>query len=172
MAFVIKDDLLAPKGVKILEYKGPNPFGFYSQVHNIMQLIFEVKGKDTFEPVFQWDITGDPRPFFIRTHIKKKFDNFTGIQVGLKIQGKQPADPAKNGEVKIEIGGTIQTEYPARTIFQKIFLKPLILLYHYIFYNNVRMKYMVYAQRGIERLEDELRASLNLIQRSQKSVLA
>jgi len=172
MDFSIKDDLLAPKGIKVLEFKGPNPFGFYKEIPNIMQLMFEVKGKDTFETDFRWDITSDPRPFFIKTHIQKKFDGFTGIIVALKIQGKQPSDPTKNGDVRIEISGTIETKYPANTVFQKIFLRPFIYLYYYTFYNKVRMQYFAYANRRIERLEDELRASFNLIQRAHRSEIA
>lgn len=165
MAYVIEDDILAPKGAIVIEYRGSNPFAIYPRVADLLMTIFEAKGLHIFEDDFRWDVTSDPRPFFIRIHLDKGLDKFTRGIVSVRLQGKQPTDPKKSGSVEILIGGRITTSYPIETIFQKIVIKPFVWLYHSLIYDNIRRKYIQIYKAGIERLEAEIRATFNLIMR-------
>lgn len=165
MPYVIEDDILAPKGVIVIEYRGPDPFAIYPRIPGLLMTIFEAKGLHIFEDDFRWDITADPRPFFIKTRLNKGLDKFTRGVVSVRLQGKQPTDPKKPGSVEILIGGKITTRYPIDTVFQKIVIKPFVWLYHTLIYDNIRRKYIQTYKAGIERLEAEIRSTFNLIMR-------
>jgi len=165
MAYVIEDDILAPKGAIIIEYRGPNPFAIYPRVRDFLMTIFEAKGLHIYEDDFRWDITGDPRSFFIRIRLDKGLDKFTRGVVGVRLQGNQPVDPRKPGTIEILLGGKIATEYPINTIFQKIVLKPFVWVYHHLIYDNIRRKYIQIYKAGMERLEAEIRSTFNLVMR-------
>lgn len=169
MVFIIRDDLLAPKGPIILTYKGPNPFGMYKILSDTLQLIFQIKGKDIYEPDFRWDITSDPRKFFFIVFCQKGFDKFSKMNVTLKCEGKQPTDITKSGEIVIEIKGGLETKYPSESMIQRTVLKPFIYFYHWTIYNNIRRQYIEFSKRGIEQLESEIRSVFNLVQRGRLS---
>jgi len=165
MAYIIEDDILAPKGAIIIEYRGPNPFAIYPRVADLLMTIFEAKGLHIYEDDFRWDITGDPRSFFIKIHLDKGLDKFTKGVVAVRLQGKQPTDPRKPGSVEILLAGKIATEYPIKTVFQKIAIKPFVWLYHNLIYDNIRRRYLKIYKAGMERLEAEIRSTFNLIMR-------
>lgn len=165
MGFVIRDDVLAPRGFISIEYNGPNPLSVINGLRDIIQLIFQVKGKDIQEKEFIWDITSDPRPFAIKFIVDKKFDQFTKAAMTLYMFGKQPTDPTKVGEIRIEISATLETNYPTRTIFQKFFVRPFLTIYHKMFYNQIRRNYISFLRNRIAQLEAEMRASYNIVKR-------
>lgn len=165
MPYIIEDDVLAPKGAEVVEYYGPNPFSIYTKIGGLLQTIFHARGLNVFEDQFRWDITTDPRPFFIQMHLNKKLDNFTRLYIFIKLYGAQPSDETKSGRLLLEIAGKIRTEYPSDTIWQKIFVFPFLWIYHHIFYNKIRRSYLQIAKRGIETLENELRSALRIIEK-------
>ena len=69
-ANVIRDEIPAPREFIQIEYKGPNPVQVYHALNNLFRIIWEVKGTQMNEPDFRWDITTDPRPFFIQVFIE------------------------------------------------------------------------------------------------------
>ncbi|MEM7821295.1 MAG: hypothetical protein QXX38_00535 [Candidatus Aenigmatarchaeota archaeon] len=165
MAYIFEDDILAPKRDLVIEYRGPNPFAIYRSIPDLLMRIFQARGVHIFEDDFRWDITDDPRPFFVRFHLDKGLDKWTRAYVWVRLQGRQPSDPSKQGSNEILIGGTIVTRYPVDTVWQKIFIKPFIWLYHHLIYNNIRRRYIQIYKAGIERLEAEIRSAYNLVMR-------
>jgi len=163
--FVYEDDVLAPKGAEVIEYYGPNPFAIYPKLKGLLQVIFHARGQHVFETQFRWDITSDPRQFFVLMHLERGLDNFTRLFVHLRIFGGQPTDPSKNGRLMVEISGRILTQYPAGTVWQKIIVGPFIWAYHHLIYNNVRRRYIRIGKEGIERLQKEIRSTLSLMER-------
>lgn len=157
--FAIIDDILAPKGKEVLEFKVPNPFSAYSKMPVFLQNIFKGRGKDTFEDDFKWDTTKDPIDFFVKTRFERKVDNYTDIIIEVRMYGRQPMDPSKIGSVMFELGGSLETKYPAGTPFQKIFLLPFLLIYHYLIYNRVRRGHIEFFREGIEKLSFAIRQS-------------
>lgn len=163
--YVIVDDILAPKGAIVLEYRGPNPFAIYLKLSGLLQVIFEGKGENFFEDEFRWDITEDPRPFFIRVHFEKGIDRFTDMHIGIKLQGKQPTDIAKPGVVFIEIGGHIRTSFPFDSLLDKLILFPFLWLYYHAIYINVKRRYIEMLKEKVEALESEIRANFAIMMR-------
>lgn len=162
MVYVIRDDALAPKGAKIIDFSGPNPIKAYKASNWLLRRIFEAKGTNMYEPTFQWDFSEDPRSFLVIVFVKRDFDKFTGLKVQIKIQGKQPSDPNKPGNAKIELSGFIETKYPTESLFAKLFFFPFLYLYHIAIYNKTRRQYIEYLRRGIDELENELREILKI----------
>lgn len=173
--YVIQDDVLAPKGVITIEYYGPNPFAIYPRIPGLLQRLYEARGVHYYEDEFRWDIAGDPNVFFILCHLDKGLDKWTRGFVYLKIWGAQPVDPnTPTGRLKIEINVIIRTEYPivSGTLDKKLLgiphfiVMPFIILYHWFWYNNIRRQYMRRYKERTERLETELRRTLNLMMRA------
>ena len=163
MAYVIQDEVLAPKGAEIIEYYGPDPFRIYSKIGGLLQDIFQARGLHIFEDEFRWNTTTDPRPFFFIIRLEKGIDKFTDGIVKLKVFGAQPSDPTKNGRLLIEIAGVIKTTYPVKTWWHRLIIEPFIWIYHHAIYNKVRREYIRIYKQGIERLQAELRAMLGLV---------
>lgn len=162
MPFVIRDDVLAPKDVKIINYSGPNPLVVYYALDKLFRLTFKVKGTHLFEPDFRWDTTADPRPFYIRFYTEKGFDKFSRFRIEIWMQGRQPTDPTKNGDIRVEIRGWLETRYPISTLLHKIFLLPFFYFYHIVFYNRIRRQYLQFLREGVERVEVEIRNLLKI----------
>ena len=160
MPWILKDNALAPRTSIELSYAGPNPFQSYSILKEIVEIDLKFKGKDVFEDDFRWDITEDPRPFFVKFRFKIGFDKFSKGWIFTELRGKQPSDPEKNGEVKISLSAQLETEYKIDGI--KKVLIPLIYLYHLIFYNMQRRKYLNSLKEAISIIEAGLKDRLKL----------
>ncbi len=159
----LEDDCLAPTGSIRIDYEGPNPFLAYQKAGDILRKIFQVETADYWERDFRWDITSDPRDFFVRIFVNKGLDAKTKILTEVVIQGKQPSDPSKNGKVAIIISARLVTEYKMETVIQKSpFYKFFLWIYHRAFYNGVRRKYINLCQDLISRASNELRAVLKI----------
>lgn len=162
LANVIRDEIPAPREFIQLEYRGPNPIGVYHKLDQLLRQIWEVKGTNMFEPDFRWDITTDPRPFFIQLFVQKGMDQFTTFRVDVKMQGSQPTDPAKDGVLRLEIHGFIETKFntdnPLNKVLFPIFFWPFMVTY----YAPRRRRYLEWHRRRIDRLTDEIRGILKI----------
>ena len=173
MAFTFEDDLIQPRKIEIFEYKGPNPFRVVGMLPRLLQVIFYGKGLYMYEDDFRWDITADPRPFFVKLRFQKVIDRFTEGIVRLKIWGKQPSDPnSPNGQLLIEFDGLIRTKFEIGKgpfdVLRKLpepLLYPFLYLYFLAFYTRVRRQYIKSWASGMEKLQKEVRSSFNLMQR-------
>jgi hypothetical protein len=94
--------------------------------------------------------------------VKRSMDRYTTVSVFLKMQGAQPVDIKKPGNIKIEITGTLETSYPVKSLLGEILLKPLLYIYHLIFYNKTRRRYLEFSRRSVERLGTEIRSMLKI----------
>ncbi len=169
MVFQIVDDLNIPKEVKTINYFGPDPFRIYSRISPLFQIIFQLKGENIFEEDFRWGTVmgSDTHGFYYRFVIQKEFDKYTNARLMLRVYGFQPKDPAgSNGRMLIEILGTLRTEYPVGSdaISKALFL-PFLYIYHYLMYNAIRRRYLLWMQSRIERFTNELRAILGVMQK-------
>ncbi len=159
---VIRDEIPAPREFIQIEYKGPNPINVYHALNNLFRIIWEVKGTQMNEPDFRWDITTDPRPFFIQVFIEKAMDKFTSYRVDVKMQGSQPTDRTKDGVLRIEIHGWIETKFPTGNVVNKILYPFFFWPYHVAFYAQRRRRYLEWHRRRIDRLADEIRGILKI----------
>lgn len=138
-SFVLEDECLVPDRTIRIDFKGPNPFRIYGQMDKILRAIWDVTGKDVWEREFRWDFTSEDRGFFSRFIVKKKYDLWSVVYPEVIIQGKQPSDPAKDGEVTIRLRGKLKTESDQNTLWTRSSIyRSLRWLYFRTFYNDVR----------------------------------
>lgn len=157
MGLILKDNALAPQTSVEINYVGPNPFQTYSIFKKIAEVDLKLKGKDILEEDFRWDITEDPRPFLVRFKLKIGFDKFSKGLIFVELRGKQPTIPEENGEVKISLSAHLETKYNIKKI-----LIPLIYLYHLIFYNSQRRKYLNDLKKAVDTIVSGLKDKLKL----------
>jgi len=161
--WVLEDDCLAPERTVVIEYSGPNPFKVYRVLREMLERIFQVEAIDLWERDFRWDISSDPRSFYVRMYVNKGMDARTRMIVEIILEGSQPSDVEKKGRVAIRIGGRLRTEYPLRSFFQNSpFYKFFVWLYHRFFYNEVRRSYINLCNNLINQLNNELREILKI----------
>ncbi len=136
---VFEDDCLTPDRTIRIDFKGPNPFRFYSEIIMILRDILEIRRLNIYEREFRWDIAVEPRTFFYRVWARKPYDANTDGFFELVFQGKQPSDMTKDGEMVILVSSKIRTSMPEDTIWQRSSLyKGLRWLYFRIFYSDAR----------------------------------
>jgi hypothetical protein len=161
--WVIEDDCLTPERYIRIIYKGPNPFAAYQATFNIFRKIVQIDPADYRERDFRWDISGDPRGFYIRALIEKSMDARTKIVFEVIFQGNQPSDPSKNGELTILIYPRMRTEYKLDSQFQQSpFYKALLWLYNFFFYFRVRRGYLKICNDWVTQLSKEYRELLKI----------
>ncbi|HDJ96468.1 MAG TPA: hypothetical protein ENG45_00145 [Candidatus Aenigmarchaeota archaeon] len=155
---ILEDDCLAPKPQIEINYKGPNPFKAYLITSNQLKRILGVRGKDIWEREFRWDLTGDPRGFFVKIYAKKKFDGRTAAFIEITFLGHQPTDPKKVGDLTIKISGKLKTNFGGSTIFthpKNPFYRFLINIYFSMFYAKVRRGFIKRCEGYIMKLRQK-----------------
>jgi len=159
----MEDDLLAPTEKLKIEYRGKNPFSAYQKIRGIITDTFQITSANYWERDFRWDISGDPRSFYVRIYARRPLDSRSHILAEFLLQGSQPKDPEKNGEVFIQIRGKLVTEYKLTTAIQNTsFYKSLLYLYERIFYWNIRRQYLQIGKNLLYEVHDKLRKSLGI----------
>jgi hypothetical protein len=162
-SWVLEDDCLAPGRYLRIVYNGPNPFSVYQSTLGILRKVMEIDPSDYQERDFRWDISEDPRSFYIRIIVEKKMDSKSVIYLEIIMQGNQPADPSKNGNLTILIGSKLKTEYKLDTPFQQsYFYRALLRIYNFFFYFSVRRGYLKLCNEWLTRLFKEYRSFLKL----------
>jgi hypothetical protein len=159
----LEDDCLAPAGKIVVEYRGKNPFAVYKALKDILKKVFGVGASALWERDFRWDMSSDPRSFFVRYFVKKGIDMRSFALTEIILEGNQPSDPTKEGNIKISIKAKLITEYERKTAFQNLpIYKGLLWLYNFFFYNNVRRNYLKLCNDWLTKLEDEFRSILSM----------
>jgi hypothetical protein len=162
-SWVLEDDCLAPGRYLRIVYSGPNPFSAYQSTFGILRKVMEIDPADYQERDFRWDVSEDPRSFYIRIIVEKKMDSKSVIYFEIIMQGNQPADPSKNGNLTILIGAKLKTEYKLDTPFQQsYFYRALLWMYNFFFYFGVRRRYLRLCNDWLSRLLKEYRSFLKL----------
>lgn len=158
-SYRIREEVFAPKGAVSIDYKGKDPFRLYNKLSVLLQSIFHGRGKNVFERSFKWDITSDPREFFVEMWFDDaRFDARTNYRIRVRMHGFQPSNPeSPNGICRIELKAFLDTEYKFGNIFEKIIGMPFIWLYHRLIYNDVRRRYLQIMKEWAYKLEVAIR---------------
>jgi len=161
--WTFEDDCLVPQGKIKIQYRGKNPFGIVQKAGGILRRIFEIEAKDFWERDFRWDISGEPKSFFVRNYVNKAIDLRSTILMEITFQGIQPSDPNKEGALIINMGATLTTQFELKGKIQLMpFYRGLLRLYNFAFYNKVRRKYLVMCNDWVERAHIEFKNALSL----------
>ncbi len=161
--WVLEDDCLAPERVIRIDFKGPNPFRIYQTVPQFLRAIFDVRGKDIYEKEFRWDNTTEPRWFFSRFIVRKGYDIWSTVWGEVTMQGNQPSDPNKDGDVFVLLTGKLLTRSPENTPWSRSSIyKSLRWLYFRTLYNDVRRNYMEECRIKITDLKLAIEKTLGI----------
>jgi len=161
--WVIEDECLVPEKYFKIEYKGPNPFAAFQSSLGMFRNILEIDASDYWERDFKWDITDDPKDFYARMIVQKGLDSRSKIFFEIIMQGKQPKDPNKVGELTILIGAKLSTEYKLESPFQQsLFYKSLLWLYNFFFYYRIRRSYIGICKSLCEKIRDSYKQLLKI----------
>ncbi|NOZ81531.1 MAG: hypothetical protein GXO63_00020 [Candidatus Micrarchaeota archaeon] len=156
---LLKDDVFSPQSVKTIEYTGPGPSRLIKSIPGILKDVLKIGGSGIYHTKLSWDASGNPVSFKSEWYAKYGFDDKTTLWIKVNISGKQDMKTG-NGSVTILLTGWVETK-----ISFPVVLSALADLYSYVFYSSQRRKYLKEARVLAERVEDEIRASLNLIRR-------
>ena len=125
--------------------------------------MFQIESADYWERDFRWDVSSDPREFYVRIYANKGMDARSRALCEVIIQGFQPSDPEKEGSVTILINAKLITTFDRETAFQKTpFYHFLIWVYMKLFYNRVRRGYLRLCERLVNELHRNFRSLLNV----------
>lgn len=161
--WVLEDDCLVPGRVIRIDFKGVNPFKVYQAIPGFLRAIFDVRGKDVYEKEFRWDYTSDPRDFLSRFIVRKSYDMWSIVWAEITMQGKQPSDPNKEGEMFVLLTGKLVTRSPENTPWSRSGLsKSLRWLYFRTLYNDVRRNYMEECRIKLGDLKQAIEQTLGM----------
>ena len=151
----IKTDILAPKHFKTYKFAGYHPTRFLKIAPQLIQNIFRITQPNTFEDKLQWDTSADPIEFFALWRGKDGKDSRTTFWINIKAQGKQNVKD-KMGDIAIYVWSTLDTKFS----YSNFLDKSLITLYCYLYYYEIRRKYIVEQKRLIDTLDEQIKKVL------------
>lgn len=154
----IEDEILAPSNKMVLAFKGKNPFIVCKVMRGILLDVLKISTKDIYEKVVRWDVTTDPRGFYLRMFANHEEDRWTDTRFKITVYGAQsPAD--KTGWVKIVLEGRVITDFEYANFLQRA----LWFLYERMFYYKQRRAYLEQAKQFIMDIRKELLSALKIL---------
>lgn len=154
---VIRDDCLVPDRYVRLKYQGPDPWGVAEKITDSIRPFFHVSTSGFNNYRINWDISGDPVTFYSRWWVKKDFSRFSTMRMLIKLQGSR--SKAKNeGKFSLSFHARVITEFSGWGIF----MKPVWLIYSYLFYNRARRRFIEQCRNYILNFRNEIKEHFNL----------
>jgi len=151
-----------------LEYSGPNPQAAYYQTKKILSQVTRVPEGEIIERDFSWKKEGDEESFSVNFDVIKDVDRFSFIQITISIKGKvKPSKEfGKEGSATINIEGSLRTEYPQDTFWQRSLIYELFrAFYHKFIYEDTRKKYKQECINLINQIYSSLKEFFNVLPR-------
>jgi hypothetical protein len=151
-----------------LEYSGPNPQAAYYQAKKILSQVTKVPEGEIVERDFTWKKEGEEESFSVSFDVIKDMDRFSFIQLGVSMKGKvKPSKEfGKEGNVTINIEGTLRTEYPQDTLWEKSLIYELFrTFYHRFIYEGTRKKYKQECVNLMNQIYTNLKEFFNILPR-------
>ncbi|OYT42665.1 MAG: hypothetical protein B6U78_00605 [Candidatus Aenigmarchaeota archaeon ex4484_224] len=163
-SWVLIDECLAPQRFIVINFKGKDPFNAYRVTQQILRETLQIGSSKYYELEFRWDITTDPREFFIRVSAEKPFAWRTKGVFEVMMHGYQPSDKNNpNGRLTLKISSKLVTEYKLNTAFQKTkFYKALLHMYNFLFLYRVRRKHLDACRKLTFEIERKFREVLGI----------
>lgn len=159
----MEDDCLAPYARLKIDFTGKNPFALYKKAKDVILDVYEISTANYWERDFRWDISSEPKKFFVRIYAKRDLDTRSYILVEVIMQGTQPSDPNKEGTLTLLLNARLVTEFKLKNTFQKsLFYRGLIKLYNTFFYFDVRRRYLTLCHSLLDKLYNQFKSFLNI----------
>lgn len=155
----IIDDIMAPSDTVKIRFEGKNPFSSTTVIPSMLRYILKVSAKDILETDIRWDSLAAPKKeFYGRWLGKRAEDVWTKTMIRVLIQGQQDSTD-KAGWCRIELKGTINTEYNYTHFFQRA----LWWVFNYTFYYKQRRKYAEEGKDLIFQMREYLQRVLGIL---------
>ena len=147
----MEDDCLTPEASLIIKYKGVYPFKAYLVTKKFMRELWQVEAKDYWEREFRWSGQNDPAGFICGSYVAKPLDRFSEVIAEVWMQGSQPKDLTKEGQVEIRINGVLKTKFGGNGFFQDYrnpFVRTFYWFYNWYFYQHRRREHLEFWCKG------------------------
>jgi len=153
----IKDDCLAPERYVYLTYTGPDPWGVVKKITDGIKPFFHVSTSGRNNERINWDVSTDPITFWSLWWVKKNMSAYTTAKYYIWVQGaKSKTD--NTGQFTMRIHGDLETSFSGPSII----LKPVWLMYSYLFYNRTRRRYIENCRDLAMNFRNEIKEHYNL----------
>ncbi|MBI4175789.1 MAG: hypothetical protein HY518_01170 [Candidatus Aenigmarchaeota archaeon] len=153
----IREDCLAPERFIYLSYEGPDPWGVAKNITATIRPFFHVSASGTSQTKLYWDVVGDPIKFYSTWWVKKALSAYTFFRVDIKVQGDK-SKTGNKGRFTLQLSGDLNTNFGGWGIF----VKPVWLMYSYLFYSRVRRKFIMQCSDYITGFRNEIKEHFNL----------
>ncbi|RLJ10191.1 MAG: hypothetical protein DRP15_00845 [Candidatus Aenigmatarchaeota archaeon] len=153
----IVEDCLAPDKFIYLSYKGPDPWGVAKRISERIRPFFHVSASGTNNSRINWDVTGENISFFSTWWVKKDVSRFSTMRFYLKVIGSF-SKATNEGEFTLQLDGNLETKFSGWGPV----LKPMWLIYSYLFYNRVRRQALEKCRNILLAFRNELKEYFNL----------
>ena len=155
----ITDDITIPSESMFINFKGKNPFSVCQIFPSLLKEIMKVTGKDIWETDLRWDMTTEPRAFYGVWMGRRREDKWTVTRIRIIAQGAQGSkEKNRIGWIRIQIKGTVVTNYDYSNFFQK----SLWWFYNLMFYYKQRRMYIDYAKDNVYALKARSNKALGI----------
>jgi len=158
---LLEEYCLTPKPRMELSYTGPNPQKAYQKLLDILLTVLKVQRENIQEKDFRWERAPEGEKFSAAMEVVKDFDKFSYMFLLLSISGiaKPSKEFEKEGTVTVRIEGVVRTEYPQDTAWQRSFFYEVFrTLYHKVFYQDQRKKYIDSCRDWMFLIQSELKS--------------
>ncbi|RLB32405.1 MAG: hypothetical protein DRH12_19530 [Deltaproteobacteria bacterium] len=153
----ISDDCLHPERYVYLKYSGPDPWGVVGRISERIRPFFHVSSSGTNQTRINWDDSGDPIWYFSTWWVKKSLSDYSNMLIHIKVIGNK-SKTTNTGEFTMAIWGYVQTEFSGWAVF----LKPIYIIYSYLFYHRLRRKFIEICRNYIMNFRNEIKEHFNL----------
>jgi hypothetical protein len=159
-SYTVDSDMLYPNDAKTIKYTGPNPTKILFKWQSIVKNVYRIKGADTYEDVFKWDVANPTLiKFFTKWRIKNKLDGRSTFFSSIAVQGEMDKK-TKEGWVSVSYKGKIITKIPFTTPFDKA----LKHLYFQKFYIRQLRRYARTLQTQLNDFDTAVRSLYGLVE--------
>jgi len=151
----IEDDLLRPRSKIIIDFKGRNPQKFYDEIPKLISTSFRITPSAIQEKKFMMH-KGDPEKFKAEWEVVKDLDKFSYYRILVSLEGVSSKGA---GSAMIAVEGTLRTEYPQDTYWQRSLLYEVLrMFWHSSFYTSKRHYYLDEGKSLITFFVDDVKA--------------
>ena len=153
----IIDDCLTPDRFVWLNYKGHNPWGAAKHISNYIREFFHVSASGTNNQRINWDVVGENISFYSVWWVRKAFTDYTTMFDDMKVIGKK-SKATNDGEFTLQMNARLETSFEGWIHW----VKPLYLIYSYLFYYRVRRKMIERCRNNVYNFREEIKKHFNM----------
>lgn len=154
---IIIDDCLANDRYVYTSYTGPNPWGIAKFISGKLRTYFHVSSSGSSNYRINWDTVGENINFYSLWQIKKLLSRNTEMFIEFKVLGKK-SKATNQGQFTMTLNARLETTFEGWVHW----VKPIWLMYSYLFYHRVRRKMIERCRNNVYNFREEVKKHFNL----------